>query len=118
MPVLKHAKKKQRQDKKRTKDNLKIKEMYKKMIKYAKANPTSGALSKAFSSIDKAAKKNIIHKNKAARLKSALSKAITITTPEQTSKSKKSIKSAKAAKSVRTAKKAAKAKTSLAKPRK
>ena len=118
MPVLKHAKKKQRQDKKRTTDNLKIKVMYKKMIKYAKDNPTSGALSKAFSSIDKAAKKNVIHKNKAARLKSSLAKAVNVTTLKQSVKLKKSIKSTKAAKSQRTAKKAAKAKISLAKPRK
>lgn len=75
MPVLKHAKKKLRQDKKRTADNLKIRESFKKLIKKAKANPTSEAISAAVSSIDKAAKKNIIHKNKAARLKAALSKA-------------------------------------------
>lgn len=77
MPVLKHAKKKLRQDKKRTKDNLRLKETFKKMIKKAKENPTPEAMSVAYSSIDKAAKKFVIHKNKAARLKSALAKAAT-----------------------------------------
>jgi|SRR5579885_325597 len=74
MPILKHAKKKQRQDKKRTIHNRKIKETFKNVLKQAKAVKTPEALSKAFSALDKAAKANVIHANKAARLKSSLSK--------------------------------------------
>jgi small subunit ribosomal protein S20 len=74
MPVLKHARKKLRQDKKRTLRNKRVRELYKSFVKKAKANPTPEALAQAFSSIDKAAKQNIIHENKAARLKSSLTK--------------------------------------------
>jgi small subunit ribosomal protein S20 len=74
MPLLKHAKKKLRQDKVRTERNKKLKDQFKKLIKEARAKKTSEALSKAFSSIDKATKHYILHKNTAARMKSALSK--------------------------------------------
>lgn len=76
MPVLKHAKKKLRQDKVRTLRNKKQKEQYKDFIKAAKKNVSAEAVSSAFQSIDKAAKNNILHKNKAARLKSSLSKLL------------------------------------------
>lgn len=76
MPVLKHAKKKLRQDKVRTERNKKVKELYKKLIKDAKASKKAETVSKAFSSIDKAAKHHILPKNKAARMKSALAKAV------------------------------------------
>lgn len=74
MPVLKHARKKLRQDKKRTLRNKRVREVYKDFVKKAKANPTTENLSVAFSRIDKAAKQNIIHENKAARLKASLTK--------------------------------------------
>ncbi len=83
MPVLKHAKKKLRQDKKRALANVKIKDTYKDLVKKAKAAKTPEALSKAFSSLDKAAKKHLMHKNKAARMKSALSKIAGGTAPKQ-----------------------------------
>lgn len=75
MPVLKHARKKLRQDVKRERENKHVKVMFKKLLKNAKANPTAASVSEAFRAVDKAAKKNVIHKNKAARLKSSLSKA-------------------------------------------
>ncbi len=74
MPVLKHAKKKLRQDKKRTLKNKKVRVLYRDLIKKAKLEPTLTSISAAVQQIDKAAKKNIIHKNKASRLKSSLSK--------------------------------------------
>lgn len=74
MPVIKSAKKKLRQDKKRQLENKKSKTAYKELLKQTKANPTMESMQETFSSLDKAAKKGIIHKNKAARLKSALSK--------------------------------------------
>lgn len=76
MPVLKHAKKKLRQDKQRTLRNKSVRTSYKGLIKNVKLKPTAAAVSLAFKQIDKAAKQNIIHKNKAARLKSSLSKLV------------------------------------------
>ncbi|MBI3955662.1 30S ribosomal protein S20, partial [Candidatus Gottesmanbacteria bacterium] len=38
--------------------------------------PTAKALASAFTQLDKAAKTNVIHKNKASRLKSRLSKLL------------------------------------------
>ena len=74
MPVLKHARKKLRQDKQRTLKNKKVRELYKDMVKKAKSNPSKENLAAAFSSIDKAAKHFLIHDNKAARLKASLTK--------------------------------------------
>lgn len=73
---MKHAKKKLRQDKKRTLANRKMKDAYKKLFKAAVKAKTPASLSKAYQAIDKAAKQNILHMNKAARLKSSLSKLI------------------------------------------
>jgi|SRR3989344_4518441 len=74
MPVIKSAKKKLRQDKKRTKNNKKLKDLFKKLVKQAKSSPTEKSIKMAISVVDKAARKNIFHKNKAARIKSSLSK--------------------------------------------
>lgn len=76
MPIIKSAKKKLRQDKKRTLQNLRYELAYKKIINRAKklkktetAKKALDLLKKAYSAIDKAAKKKVIHKIKAARLK-------------------------------------------------
>ncbi len=74
MPLLKHAKKKMRQDKKRTLRNKRVRSMYRELLKKAKQKPTKDNVSLAFSSLDKAAKNHLIHKNKAARMKSSLAK--------------------------------------------
>lgn len=73
MPVTKSAKKALRRDQRRRKINLKIKIPLKKAIKTARKGPTQKTLGKAFSWLDQAVKKHLIHKNKAARLKSRLS---------------------------------------------
>lgn len=65
-----------RQDVKRTEQNRKLKESYRKLIKAAKIEKKAEIVSRAFSSIDKAAKQNIIHKNKAAHLKSSIAKVV------------------------------------------
>jgi len=49
---------------------------YKRLISAANLDEAKKTLQEVFSSLDKAAKKNIIHKNKAARLKSRLSKIL------------------------------------------
>lgn len=74
MPVLKHAKKKLKQDKVRTERNKKVKDLYKKLVKEAKASKKPEAVSAAFSSIDKATKHHILPQNRAARMKASLAK--------------------------------------------
>lgn len=81
MPIIKSAKKKLKQDKKRTAENLTYKKKYKFAVKTAKksiaakGSKTMSLISKAVSLIDKAAKKGVMHKNKAARLKSRVTKS-------------------------------------------
>lgn len=76
MPVIKSAKKKLRQDRRKTLQNKSLENFFKKMVKIAQKKPSKENIQKAVSVVDKAAKKNIIHKNKAARIKSSLSKLI------------------------------------------
>lgn len=113
MPLLKHARKKLRQDRKRTIANKKVKTTYKDHVKEAKANPTVETLSAAFSSVDKAVKNGLIHANKAARIKSALSKLA----PEGAAGTKKTTKKEAPAKTETkaTVKKAATTKKATAK---
>ncbi|MDO8620959.1 MAG: 30S ribosomal protein S20 [Candidatus Levybacteria bacterium] len=95
MPVTKSAKKKLRQDKKRTLENRKAKNLLRDAIKKGRKNPSEKNIIQATKLIDKAVKKYIIHKNKAARLKSSLSKLIskkgqaTISPKKPVKKSKK-----------------------------
>lgn len=78
MANTKSAKKKIRKDKKRTKRNQiylrKIKFFFKKIKKEKDEKEQIKLLKETCSLIDKAAKEKIIHKNKAARLKSQISK--------------------------------------------
>ena len=73
MPITKSAKKKLRKDKAREVENLKLKKAYKKTVKKTRENPNKKNLTESSKVLDKAAKKGIIHKNKAARMKSRLS---------------------------------------------
>jgi small subunit ribosomal protein S20 len=79
MPKIRSAKKALRQNLRRKKINLAKKEAYKeaiknfkKLIAQNKLEEAQKALSLAFKKLDKAAKSNTIHKNKASRLKSRL----------------------------------------------
>lgn len=74
MPVIKSAKKKLRRDKKIQKRNILTRNVFENAVKATKKNPTAEKVRKAYSLVDKAAKLRIIHKNKAARIKSSLSK--------------------------------------------
>ncbi len=78
MPNIQSAKKKVRKDRKRTARNQAIEKLLVKSLKavHKKASDAS-AVGKAYAIIDKAAKKRIIHKNKAARLKSKVSRFVT-----------------------------------------
>jgi small subunit ribosomal protein S20 len=72
MPITKSAKKKLRKDRVRETENLKLKKTYKKTVKKTRENPSKKNLTESSKALDKAAKKGIIHKNKAARIKSRL----------------------------------------------
>jgi len=87
MPITKSAKKARRQSVRRKVQNTKRKDAYKGAIKTYKkfiasngANSSAGEvgakLSAAYKALDKAAKTGAIKKNKAARLKSRLSKQL------------------------------------------
>jgi len=76
MPVLKHALKKLKADKRREKINKRIKTKTKKAIRAFKEAPSKELLPNTFSALDRAAKKNVIRKGKADRLKSRLSALI------------------------------------------
>lgn len=73
MPNIKSAKKKLRQDNKTEKQNATYRKTVRKTVKNL-GKMKKADIGKAFSTIDKAAKKGIIHKNKAARLKSRVSR--------------------------------------------
>lgn len=89
MPVTKSAKKKMRQDKKRTVRNSRIKNLLKSFVKKAKKEKSQKAVAEAIKIADKAAKNHIIAKNKAARIKSSLSKLINKKTSKKESKTTK-----------------------------
>lgn len=79
MPIIKSAIKKQRQDIKARKHNREIRDAYKDATKNVKKLVDTGdikkateALKEAYSKIDKATKRNVLHKNNAARRKSRL----------------------------------------------
>jgi small subunit ribosomal protein S20 len=79
MPIIKSAKKKLKQDKKRESLNKKYITKYKKALKSLVKKPKNkkNSLKTIYSLIDKAAKKNLIKKQKAARLKSRAAKFVT-----------------------------------------
>jgi small subunit ribosomal protein S20 len=76
MPVTKTAKRALRgsAQKKNVNDTLRTK--LDVAMRIARKKPTAGHVNSVFSLSDRAVKKHIIHKNKAARLKSAFSKLI------------------------------------------
>lgn len=83
MPVTDAAKKAVRRDEKRTRVNLRRKRTMKEAIKRVEDLVSDGdfeeakeALPEAQKAIDKAAKKNVIHENNAARKKSRLAKLV------------------------------------------
>lgn len=76
MPVIKSAKKKLRQDNKRKKANEVIRKKLSLLIKNAKKNPSTKTVGIAQKALGKAAKNHLLHKNKAARITSALFKLL------------------------------------------
>lgn len=79
MPNIKSAKKKMKQDVKRTKQNTNYKSAIDDIMKKARkatSDKDGEIVNKAYSVIDRAAKKKIIHKKKADRLKRGVSRLI------------------------------------------
>ncbi len=76
MPLIKSAIKKVRKDKTRTARNKKRESNLKSLIKKSRISKSSKDLQAAYSALDKAVKVKLIHPNKAARLKSRLSKGV------------------------------------------
>ena len=83
MPNTKSAIKAARQNIKRRATNLKVLEAIRKAVKQVRKHTSAGkmddakkALVDAYAALDKAAKKNIIHRNNANRKKSRLAKLI------------------------------------------
>ncbi len=77
MPIIKSAIKKVRKDKVRTARNKTRAMAVKASIKKVRISKAATDLQAAFSALDKAVKVNLIHKSKANRLKSRLSKGVT-----------------------------------------
>lgn len=76
MPILRNAKKALKASKKKTIINTQVKSKLKTAIDNMKKSPAADKLNLAFSAVDRGVKKNILQKNKAARLKSSLSKLL------------------------------------------
>ncbi len=69
MPILKNAKKALRSSERKAAVNNRVRSQMKTALTKAKATLSKETLTAAVSAIDGAVKKNLIHKNKAARLK-------------------------------------------------
>jgi len=65
-----------RQDERRTLINQKIRRQMKLAVKKMRQKPSPKAFQEASRTLDQTAKKNIIHRNKASRLKSRLTKLL------------------------------------------
>lgn len=76
MPVTESAIKTLRKDQRRTIINQRLEKKIKRAIRGFRKQPTIKKLVVASSALDRAVKKKFIHKNKAARLKSRLTKLL------------------------------------------
>jgi small subunit ribosomal protein S20 len=76
MPISAQALKKLRHDRRRTVQNTRTRHNLRMLIKRARTHPSKKTLTTVFRALDKAVKTQVIHTNKAARLKSRLSKLI------------------------------------------
>ena len=89
MPVTKTAKRALRSSQKKEAVNKKIISRLEIALRNAKKSKKETAISKVASLADIAAKKHIIHKNKAARIKSTISKLFGKETKKQTGQKNK-----------------------------
>lgn len=98
MPIIKSAKKRVRVAKKATVRNAKTKKGLRGALKAFHGKVTGSSHAKAQSSIDKAVKKGVISKNKAARRKSQLAKKAKAAGHKPTATAKKVVAKKPAAK--------------------
>lgn len=89
MPILKHAIKKMRVDKRRADVNKKVKTKAKTTVKKARLEPSVKTLSEAFSALDRAVKKRVLPSGRVDRIKSRLSKLIKTEKPKKVAKKSK-----------------------------
>lgn len=93
MPIIKSAQKQMRQTKTRTVRNRAMKDAYRAKVKEVKkgigtidAKKLQERLSESYKLIDKAAKRNVLHKNTAARKKSQIAKMVSVGEPIKSEK--------------------------------
>ena len=72
MPILANAKKALRASNRKAVINSRTKSKMRTAIKAAQADPSKENIKAAYSAVDRAAKNKLIHKNKAAHVKSQL----------------------------------------------
>jgi small subunit ribosomal protein S20 len=72
MPIIPNAIRKLRADKRKTAINDRVRKAVRQAVSATRKKPTQKTLSAAFAKLDLAVKAKVIHKNKAARLKSRL----------------------------------------------
>lgn len=89
MPVTKTAKRALRGSLRKTSVNNIFRKNFDIALRIAKKDKSEKSVKKASSLADRAAKKGLIHKNKAARIKSMLSKIVKPTATPKTKKTKK-----------------------------
>lgn len=78
MPVTVSAKKALRRDRRRAKVNARLRRLLAMAIRKVKQQPTEKRLAAVYRTVDRAAKTGLMHKNKAARLKSRVAKRVAI----------------------------------------
>jgi small subunit ribosomal protein S20 len=77
MPITLGAIRKQRADKRKAVVNLRVKSGLREVVAQMRKKPSKAILATVFRRLDRAAKSGVVHENKAARLKSRLSKLLT-----------------------------------------
>ncbi len=113
MPIIKSAKKRVKTTRKATVRNARTKRSLRSSLKSFLRKPSASGHGKAQSSLDKAAKKGLVHKNKVARKKRQLAAAAKKAGVKHTASAKKAV--AKKAPAKKTATKKAPAKKPVAK---
>jgi len=89
MPVTKTAKRALRSSKQKASVNFDIRKKLEIAIRDARKSKSLEEIKKAISLSDRAVKKNVIHKNKSARIKKSLSKLLSPSKKQTSKKTKK-----------------------------
>ncbi|MCD8484397.1 30S ribosomal protein S20 [Candidatus Woesebacteria bacterium] len=76
MPILSSAKKALRVSLRKQAINNQVRSQMKTAVKKFMSNPSAEALQEAYSRLDKAVKRNLMHKNTAARRKARMSRTL------------------------------------------